>query len=212
MATKGGGVFVRSLFKLLDFLGVSQVDVCRHLGLKPPVVNLWAKGQRPMPQRHLEAFEPFVWNALALKNDRYTEAMEQQLGEGCGGFITGDVAHEPLMFKPPPSDAPPVVQRWWAFHVRALQLMDEWDIELEQERHVETVEALCRQIGKVALDESDKLRTMIEGPERRQLLDWFTQGQELLQALERIDARPIATRLRRALNPEQGSPRRKERV
>jgi hypothetical protein len=90
--------------------------------------------------------------------------------------------------------------------------MDEWDIELQQERHVETVERLCREIGKVALADGEKLRAMIEGPERRQLIDWFEEGHQRLQALERIDARPIAARLRTALQPSIRPSKRRQQI
>lgn len=143
-------------------------------------------------------------------SDTYVKAIYDELYPG---WAPGQVIEDPTVFKPldpEEPEAPPVVQRMYAFHQRMTELLREWDIELQQERHVETVEALCWQIGKVALDKGDKLRTMIEGPDRRQLLDWFAQGHELLQALARIDARPIATRLRQALRPWQGVPPRKE--
>jgi hypothetical protein len=44
---------------------------------------------------------------------------------------------------------------------------------------------------------------MIQGPDRRQLIEWFEDGLQRLQALERIDARPMAARLRTALYPRQ---------
>ena len=81
--------------------------------------------------------------------------------------------------------------------------MDDWDIELQQDRQVETVERACREIGKVVVADGEKLRAMIEGPERRQLIDWFEEGLQRLQALERIDTRPLAQRLRTALQPRR---------
>jgi hypothetical protein len=199
--TRGPGVPVKKLFKLLAFLGVTQAEVGRTLGMPTPAVNRWAKGERALPRRHLEAFEAFVWGHLRRVNDAYLDAMEAELGEdGCRAYLRASDEH-PFVFPEPPPDAPPVVQRWWAFHMRSCQLMDEWDIELQQERHVETVERLIREMAKIALGEGEKLRAMIEGPERRQLIDWFEEGHQRLQALERINARPIAARLRTALHP-----------
>jgi hypothetical protein len=157
--TRGPGVPVKTLFKLLAFLGVTQAEVGRTLGMPTPAVNRWAKGERALPRRHLEAFEAFVWEHLRRKYDAYVEAIEQELGEEGWRQATqgSDVTQEPLMFKPPPPDAPPVIQHWWAFHVRSLELMDAWDTELQQQGHVDTVKRLCREMGKLALDDSEKL-------------------------------------------------------
>jgi hypothetical protein len=200
--TRGPGVPVRTLFKLLNFLGITQAEVSRTLQMPTPAVNRWAKGERALPRKHLEAFETFVWGHLRRVNDAYLDAIEQELGEGGWSPGLASDAH-PFVFPAPPSDAPPVVQRWWGFHMRSCQLMDEWDDELQQEGHKETVERLIREMAKLALGEGEKLRAMIEGPERRQLIAWFEDGLQRLQALERIDARPVAARLRTALYPRQ---------
>jgi hypothetical protein len=201
-AYHGAGIYVTSLFKLLALLGVTQAQVAELLHVPRPNVSLWASGGKALPRKHLEAFEAFVWKQLGDKTDAYWAAMEAITGNG-PGYPLGDSAHEPLLFKPPPPDSPLIVQQWWDFHVRALALMDDWDVELHQVDHVARVEALIRQLGKLALAEGDKLRAMIEGSERHQLLECFTEGHTLLQALERIDARPIAQRLRTALHPRR---------
>jgi hypothetical protein len=66
-----------------------------------------------MALRHREVFEQFVWSALRRAYDAYYDTMEQELGpEGVAQFTQGNLNQEPLLFKPPPPDAPPVVQRW----------------------------------------------------------------------------------------------------
>jgi transcriptional regulator with XRE-family HTH domain len=52
----GGGIYVKSLFKLLAYLGVSQTQVGQHLGLKKPQISLWANGRRPMSLRYRERY------------------------------------------------------------------------------------------------------------------------------------------------------------
>jgi DNA-binding transcriptional regulator YdaS (Cro superfamily) len=201
----GGGVSVKSLFQLLALVGINQAQVAQLLHVPRPNVNLWARGHKAMPRKHLEAIERFTWEAVAQKNDAYLDAMVHALGDELGRYVRLEVSDaHPYLFPAPPPDAPPVVQQWWDFHIRALQLMEAWEVELHHERHEATVEALIRQIVKVAVDGGDKLRAMIEGPDP-QLVDWFAQGHELLQALKRLkDARPVATRLRSALTRPRG--------
>jgi hypothetical protein len=207
-STLGAGVSVKCLFQLLALLGVTHQQVADLLHTSRPNVTMWARGKQPMPRKHVEALERFTWDALRRKYDTYIQAMDDALGEdGWKVFVKGaDAAHEPLLFKTPPPDAPPVVQQWWDFHVRSLQLMDDWEVELHQARHVERTKALIREVGKLAVAEGDKLDAMIEGPDRHQLLDCVGELHTLLQGLERIDARPIVTRLRTALQPRRPVP------
>jgi hypothetical protein len=201
--SRGPGVSVVTLFELLALLGITHRQVADLLHTSRPNVTMWARGRLSMPRKHLEAIERFTWHALSEKIDAYWAAMDEVTGNG-PGYPLGDSAKEPLLFKPPPPDAPPVVQQWWDFHVRSWALMDAWDEELQQEQHKQTVKTLIRQLGKVALDEEEKLDAMIESSaDRRQLLDWFAQGYDLLQALERFNARAMAARLRTALQPRR---------
>jgi DNA-binding transcriptional regulator YdaS (Cro superfamily) len=196
----GGGVSVKSLFQLLALVGINQAQVAQLLHVPRPNVNLWARGHKAMPRKHLEAIERFTWEAVARKNDAYWEAMDAVTGKG-PGYPLGDVAYEPLMFKPPPPDSPPAVHQWWDFHVKVLQLMQDWEVELHQARHEARTKALIRELGKLAVAEDDKLDAMITGPDRHQLLACVSELHTLLEGLDRIDARPIATRLRTALLP-----------
>jgi hypothetical protein len=111
MARKwGSGIYVKSLFKVLAYLGVRQTEVWQHLGLKKPQISLWANGKKPMALRHRQAFEAFVWSALRRQYDAYYEAMVQELGdEGVSRWVQGNMAQELLLFTPPPPKAPAVV-------------------------------------------------------------------------------------------------------
>ena len=117
--TRGAGVPVKTLFKLLAFLGVTQAEVGRILGMPKPIVNLWARGQRPLPRKHLEAFESFVWGHVAQANEAYLDAMARELGEdGRQAYLHASDEYA-YVFPEPPPDSPSVVHRWWTFHVRA---------------------------------------------------------------------------------------------
>jgi hypothetical protein len=203
VAHESGGVKVRGLFTLLAFLGIPQIAVARHLGLKHPVVSQWAQGHRPMPRQYLEAFEAFVWEALGRKSIAYQDAVLEVIAGGWPGWDRGDAATEPLICKPPPPDAPPVVHQWWAFHVRTLELMDAWDTERHEDELRHEVGELCRAIGGVGLYDDDKLAAYIRGPERIELLAQFERGAQILRDLASLDEGPSLARLRQAIAPRR---------
>jgi hypothetical protein len=204
-STPGGGLYVKSLFQLLALLQIPQRDVCRHLGLSPTFVSLMAKGRRPMPRKHLEAFEAFVWGTLREKNDAYFAAMDAITGNG-PGYPLGDAAHEPLMFKPPPPDAPPVVHQWWAFHVRALELMLAWDIEVNPDPQCREAQALCGKLGQYHLLDPEKFDDIFLSPRRDEIIQLAERLTELGRTVERVDPRPCVDRLRATLQPTRPVP------
>jgi hypothetical protein len=205
MARQGTGVFVVNLFKLLALCGVSQMEVCRHLGLEPPVVSLWANGKRPMPRRHLEGFEQFVWDTLARKNDAYLEAMTQELGDELAKYVQFRVSDaHPHLFPEPPPDAPPVVQRWWAFHCEALRLMDAWADEASPEPLNQELGEVCREVARYGLmDDETRLGLILSGtrPALASLQELSTQLAQVLEAFTRLPPRPLVQSWRRALLP-----------
>jgi hypothetical protein len=165
MARQATGVSVVNLFKLLALCGVTQMEVCRHLGLKPPVVNLWAKGQRPMPKRYLDTFEQFVWDTLARKNEAYLAAMRRELGDKLARYVQFSVSDaHPYLFPEPPPDAPPVVRRWWAFHCEALRLMDAWNHEVSPDPLNQELGKILREGAKYGLmDDETRLGILLNG-------------------------------------------------
>jgi hypothetical protein len=56
-------MYVASLFKELDFLGIAQRDVARHFGLSEGMVSQWARGVKPLPVGRSGAFLDFVRQA-----------------------------------------------------------------------------------------------------------------------------------------------------
>jgi hypothetical protein len=198
-----GAIYVKSLFKLLAYLGVSQTAVWQHLGLKKPQISLWANGRRPMSLRYRERFEAFVWQALRRKYDEYYDAMVQELGDaGVAQWVQGNAAQEPLMFTPPAPNAPAVVQRWWAFHGHVVTLLKEWEVELSPEPLGEEVSEIALQLAPLATMDPDKrLALLLSSAQRASLLPHVERLREILLTLEQVDPRPNAEGLRSALLP-----------
>jgi len=148
-----------------------------------------------MALRHQEAFKQFVWSALRRAYNAYYDAMEQELEpEGVAQFTQSNVNQEPLMFKPSPPEAPPVVQRWWVFHVKALEL---------------SPEPLCDEVGEIVLHlaplatmDPDKRRAiLLSSTQRAELLPLAERLVVTLHNLEQIDPRSESEALHRALLP-----------
>ena len=150
-----------------------------------------------------EAFKQFVWSALRRAYNAYYDAMEQELGpEGVAQFTWGNLNQEPLMFKPLPPEAPPVVQYWWAFHVKTLALLREWEIELSSEPLCDEVGELVLHLAPLATMDPDKRRAiLLSSSQRAEMLTLFERGAQLLRSLEQIDPRPEIEALRSALLP-----------
>jgi transcriptional regulator with XRE-family HTH domain len=55
---------VRSLFQLLNFLGVSQQEICDHLGMSKTMVSQWANRRRLMPERHIRPLVDLIHQTL----------------------------------------------------------------------------------------------------------------------------------------------------
>jgi hypothetical protein len=106
------------------------------------------------------------------------------------------------MFTPPPPEAPPVVQRWWAFHVHVLTLLQAWEVELDPAPQCREVREVCRQLAPYALMDDDKLQaTFLDSAQRAQVIALFKRGLERLQDLDQIDVRHDVEVLRSALLP-----------
>jgi hypothetical protein len=174
--------------------------VCRHLGLEPPVVNLWAKGKRPMPRRYLDAFEQFVWEAVGRTSARYQDAVERE-GQMSYVRINTDL---PLLAEDPGPDAPLVVQQWWAFHREAVQLMDAWTVEVSPEPLNQELGEVCREVARFGfMDEESRLGLLLSGtrPALAALRQFFARGGQLVETVERLPPRPLVQSWRRALLP-----------
>jgi hypothetical protein len=118
----GGAIYVKSLFKLLAYLGVSQTAVWQHLGLKKPQISLWANGRRPMPLRYRERFEAFVWQALQRKYAAYKDAVKQELGSEEEEWTVGLDSQGQAFVRPPVPGALPAVRAFAAFHTQVHEL------------------------------------------------------------------------------------------
>ena len=106
------------------------------------------------------------------------------------------------MFTPPPPEAPPVVQRWWAFHVHVLTLLKEWDVELSPEPLGDEVGEIVLQLAPLATMDPDKrLALLLNRAQRAQLMALGERYCQLLRDLDQVDPRPNAESLRSALLP-----------
>jgi hypothetical protein len=112
------------------------------------------------------------------------------------------------MFPEPPPDAPLVVQRWWAFHVRSCQLMDDWAVEIDPLPLCREVGDACRQLMQYGLLDHDKLAEILLTPRRSELLAPAEEIRTHVQTLEAVDPRPMVARLRTALQPRFRLPKR----
>jgi DNA-binding transcriptional regulator YdaS (Cro superfamily) len=57
--------------ELKDWLGQAhgrQVQLARHLGVQPPVVNAWLSKRKPLPMRHAALIEGFTAGAVTRQH------------------------------------------------------------------------------------------------------------------------------------------------
>jgi hypothetical protein len=201
MARKwGSGIYVKSLFKVLAYLGVRQTEVWQHLGLKKPQISLWANGRRPMPLRYRERFEAFVWQALRRKYAAYNDAVKQALGPE--GWTVGIDSQGQVVVTPPMPAVPPAVRAWVAFHTKVHELLYEWEVELDPAPQCREVQDVCRQLAPYGLMDDDKLQaTFLDSAQRAQVIALFERGVARLHDLEQLDPRGDVEVLRSALQP-----------
>jgi hypothetical protein len=130
--------------------------------------------------------------------------MKQELGtEGAAQWVQGNVAQEPLLFTPPPPEAPPVVQRWWTFHCRTVELIHEWEIELSPEPLGDEVGEIVLHLAPLATMDPDKRRAMLlSSSQRAEMLPLAERLVATLRSVEQIDPRPEIEALRSALLPQ----------
>jgi hypothetical protein len=203
MAKKWGtGIYVKSLFKLLAYLGVRQTEVWQYLGMQKPQISLWANGRKAMPLRYRERFEQFVWQALQRKYAAYDDAIKQELGPA-GWTVVIDRQGQ-VVVRPPAPEVPPAVRAFVAFHVKVHELLHEWEVELDPAPQCREVQDVCRQLGPYGLMDDDKLQaTFLDSTQRAQVLALFERGVERLRDLDQLDPRPDVEVLRSALQPRR---------
>ena len=59
-----------NLLAIARLIGLSQADIARHLGITPVQVTRWAKGTRPLPPKHLDAF----CNLVCMAGEEFIES------------------------------------------------------------------------------------------------------------------------------------------
>jgi hypothetical protein len=102
------------------------------------------------------------------------------------------------------------VQRWWAVHVKALELMLEWELELSPEPLCDEVGAIVFHLAPLATMDPDKRQALLlSSPQRAPVLQQVERLGQLLHDLDRIDPRPDLEALRSALQPRRQTAKRR---
>jgi hypothetical protein len=154
---RGGGCPVKHLFRLLAFLRVSHAEVRQQLGVSKTAVSLWATGKRPMPTRYQRAVF-----------DMATEAFAR--------------ASASILSEPPANEAE---LRDLYFREQVTRLMNDWAIEVGEQRHIEKIAEQGRTIARYATD-PEKLSAVLHSAEGIQVREAFEEGLRQLKLLDRI--------------------------
>jgi hypothetical protein len=154
---RGGGCPVKHLFRLLTFLGVSHAEVRERLGVSKTAVSLWATGKRPMPTRYQR-------DIFDLVTEAYTRASAADMAQ----FPDGDAAGRDRLFGE-----------------QVARLLDDWAIEVGEERYLAKIAEQCRTLARYGTD-PEKLGAVLHGAEGPQVREAFEEGLRTLKLLDRI--------------------------
>jgi transcriptional regulator with XRE-family HTH domain len=158
MAHTGPSYPARSLFRLLKFLGVSQQDVVKHLGVTKGTVSQWANGRRLVPERHLTRIfqlinpkqEEFIRQAQTTwEDDPYSDASGQAIED---------------------------VETY-------LAIWSDWGTEMGAPILLTELAEACRALAPYGTDPT-KLQAVVFSPEIVRLRDAFEKGLRTLRRIE----------------------------
>ena len=173
MKAGGPSYPVKHLFRLLTFFGVSQAEVCARLGISQPLVSLWATGKRKLPQRHKQAL-------FDLTTEAFVRASAEDMIQNPDGDPEG---------------------RDQLFGEQVSQLLDDWAIEVGEQRYIEKISDHCRTIARYATD-PEKLGAALHGAEGPQIREAAEEILRTLKLLDRIYSPSPVEEIRRRMAME----------